>query len=597
MVANASDWNDHILNAARAFVKAAVTIDDQAASGNDNTISSAEGRDTDERGASVELSGALGRGRRARTAKAAPVARSETPAASDLVHPLDLASLTDGFANNGIVCGPLVPSRTAIPDNPASVRDGAFIERACKLAETADIMIVDWFLSKGNASTSVKIITEIIKKDFGLGGRVRLICVYTGVKSLESVKDSLRDALNGSDFVKDVGTFEDDDSSRLSIKLKNSRIVFVNKPISGNAEHIAERDLATALLEEFSKLINGLLPSFAAASIGAIRDNTHRVLDVFSREMDAAYVGNRAITDPSEEVGELVREMLISERDSVVGLAGSADRSLNRRAIDAWMRGLGRPRTGLALEGKRIDNIDGAVKQPITRELVLHLVDEKVSSPLQKLSFGSVNFRINESQTRIMTQALSPDDASASIAEERFARLASTKREAFGIIGKHPGWRPSMTLGTLVKQISESTSVKYFMCINRACDMVRLKTRRQVALLELTVVKSGYNLIVPGEDSKPLFLRVPMKFANVVTPMFLVDEKVRRIRAISDQPTRTNRFIFREDSEKGGVFLYLGELRYLRALRDVSEFVKNSTSIGISDSEWLRLHGRQGSDH
>ena len=75
--------------------------------------------------------------------------------------------------------------------------EDTLVNRAQKMAQTADILIIDWFLKKRNAGTTLKIIETVLQADRAEGGRTRLICIYTGEEQLQEICGQVRDRLGG----------------------------------------------------------------------------------------------------------------------------------------------------------------------------------------------------------------------------------------------------------------------------------------------------------------------------------------------------------------------------------------------------------------
>ena len=206
-----------------------------------------------------------------------------------------------------------------------------------KMAQTADILIIDWFLKKRNAGTTLKIIETVLQADKNEGGRTRLICIYTGEDRLLEICGKIRDHLGGEH---NLEPNETDDT--ISLTNRSTSIVFLNKKKVEGQYTVTENELPKRLIREFASLINGLLPSFAADSIGAIRRNTHSILNIFCAELDPAYVGNRVISDPPEDVAQFIRELLVSEFDNQIGFAKSTDKYLSENTICNWLQMPGR---------------------------------------------------------------------------------------------------------------------------------------------------------------------------------------------------------------------------------------------------------------
>ena len=592
----AQAWKDHVFSAAKSFLKCAVAIDDRpfGNTGGTNALSgvgqtkdavTGEARDYAGLGGPLPTTPKTAVAKRAGTKPKGMQIESGTRP-SEGTHKLDLKVLTDAFAEEGIICGTLVPD---------IVRDveGDLIARALNMAQTADILIIDWYLKSRDPEPTLKIIESVLRVDKKEGGRTRLICIYTGEDQLDSIRDQVGDRLKEQHCLKP-------NQNDCSVTLRNgsTSIVFINKKnINGwnkleRGHSASEKELPKRLINEFTHLIDGLLPSFAASSVGAVRRNTHGILDIFRPEIDAAYVGNRAICDPSEGVAELMRELLVSELDNQIGYARCADDYLSKNAISLWLGTPGRVQAGckVSLTKQRNGRSLGERKNiEISVDLIRRLACGDVVSLEKPIPIDGEKFKINEKERLKFTQALCRPANSANRIEETFARLASNKREAFGRETAEQDWRPSLTLGTI---LVTSDPVEFYMCVTRACDMVRLSGQtKKVVLLSLIQIERGFNLVIRDSMTTNVKLRVPREFAEMKIVEFKVEKSTRRVTA-SPRPCENGR-CFRFEAKSSDIeYRYLGELRYLRALRDVSEIVKKSTAIGIADSEWLRLNDR-----
>ena len=595
------NWNHHVCQAAKSFLKCAVAIDDRPFGDSNNygaTGGGIQSKDVDANGGrqEAEAAGPVPKSPKTAIAKRAVPQPAETKtddvAATDTelnagTHKLNLRLLADSFAQEGIICGTLIP-------DSSDVDEQSLIERAKKMAQTADILIIDWFLKSHDCEITLKIVKSVLEADKDEGGRTRLICIYTGEDQLESIRELVEDRF------KQEHSFEPSRSAD-DIKLTDgsTSIVFIKKVSSRNKLDCrytaSEKELPKRLIDEFASLIDGLLPSFAASSIGAIRRNTHGILNIFRAELDAAYVGNRAISDPSEAVAELVRELLVSELDNQIGFAGSADRFLSKEAISLWIGTPHRVRSGCVLKLKEQRNGQSPSvqkKRTIDAKLIRLAACGDIESFDKTFGIGGTKFnKISEKQRLEFTRALCESEDSANKIEEEFARLAANKREAFGRETIEQDWRPSLTLGTLLVTF-EPPGRQFYMCITRACDMMRLsRQKKEVILLHLEIADNRFNLVIPDSKTTNVKLRVPTEFSDMKIVEFKVEKSTRRITA-TPLACKEGKY-FRFETTSGGIeYRYLGELRYLRALRDVSEIVRNSTAIGIADSEWLRLNGR-----
>ena len=599
-------WNNHIFQAAKSFLKCAVAIDDRPFGGGKpagvGKVPQSNEAEPRVDGFEEPVTGPIPRSpktARLTTTKITTVSRKAmdkrqegSEARSDKgsdTHDFDLRALTDSFAEQGIICGTLIPDGLEVESDTGGRGEQVLITRAQKMAQTADILILDWFLKKRNCETTLKIIDAVLKADKHEGGRTRLICIYTGENQLQEIRDQVKDRLRTDH---DFNPNPNDDV--ISLLNQSTSIVFINKKKVESPYTVAERDLPKRLIKEFTALIDGLLPSFAASSIGAIRRNTHGLLSIFCAGLDPAYVGNRAISDPSGEMAELVREMLVSEFDNQIGFGGSADKYLSKDAISCWLKTPGRVQNNCAV------TLTKQAKGQGSKEAEKRIIDAAL---IQRAACGDIvtfdkafvidgdNYKINEKERLKFTQALCKSQNEANRIEHQFARLASNKHEAYGRETTKQNWHPSLTLGTLLLT-TDAKSPDFYMCITRACDMIRLsKNTKRVVLLRLEKVNNGFNLVIPDTKDTVAKLFVPREFSGMRNVEFKVDSTTQRITAKEEQANDDTYFRFHTKSGDTE-YRYLGELRYLRALRDVNEMIRRSTAIGVADSEWLRLSER-----
>ena len=255
-----------------------------------------------------------------------------TPPASDtgdhLTDPedLDAKSLIDGFANEGIACTVLRPAK-----------EDDVVSQALKIAAIADIVALDWILDNDNGRRVTDLMRRLID-DSGGTDRVRLIAIYTGERDLRQVATRAADVLSErfgespdwhSDFVASKG------SVRVAVFGKPGT------PVPPDDPDIKERivgipELPHRLVVEFAQMMTGLLPNVAIAGLSELRAQSHRLLTMFSRALDPAYLGHRVLlSDPSEAEDQVVG-MFAAELLSVLEYGGVAKKA-GLDSIRAWV--------------------------------------------------------------------------------------------------------------------------------------------------------------------------------------------------------------------------------------------------------------------
>lgn len=546
-------WQDHCLTSVRKFIKSAVVIDnepfivDKIKSGllpftlespNDGMTEVVELDSTsagDYAVGSVEL---------------------------DISNRLDVRKVSDAFAEIGIACAFVLPEDEGIDEE-------AVVRRVLNSAIISDIIVIDWFLYDSSSALTRRIIEEIAKSDVDENGRLRFICVYTGEPQVDSVGVDVCEALRrGGVYATEVS------GGIYHAQSQNCLAVVLNKQI------VSPSDLPEVLLGYFGKFADGLLPSFALAAVGAIRKNIHHMVTRFGSDLDIAYVANRLITNPPEDVSEMMRELLVSECDNALGLESVADIYLDKDAVEKW----------LDLRRDRISPQDySSGKKKVDDVLIYHLLRNGIDDKGTTDDKGSpLSFPL-ESRNRVSI-ALAGGVEHSLKAEKDFSRLVVFKREAFGEskLFSSENWLPSLTTGTLLLH-QEGEVRRYFVCLTPACDTLRLDKQTPFVFLEATIDDSRYSLVFMDEngDYKGLYFRE--KHPTLVTYCFTPDSGTERVKGSAHHLDGTKPYFTFEDVGASHRFIWLGEIRYTRAASEMAKLAGNWMRIGVNDSEHLRL--------
>ena len=230
--------------------------------------------------------------------------------ADPLVDPedLDAKALVDGFAKEGIACTILQPDS-----------DDNVITQVTKVAEMADIVVLDWILDRDDGVRTTSLIRKLISEESG-SDRIRLIAIYTGGRNLRDVADSVFEVLSScsdevpdrpSDFVVVKGPV------RLAVFAKeHTQVPSEDTCLTNRIVGISE--LPNRLIHEFAKMTTGLLPNVAIAGLSEIRAQTHKLLTMFSCSLDPAYLGHRLLLPHPSDAEEEVVAMLVAEVLSIL---------------------------------------------------------------------------------------------------------------------------------------------------------------------------------------------------------------------------------------------------------------------------------------
>ena len=485
---------------------------------------------------------------------------------------IDIKIVSDAFAEKSIACAFVIPD--------ADENETVVIERAKGAALASDIVVVDWYLRGQDSTIAKKILTELAKADVAEKGRMRLVCIFSGLTNIEQITEDAIGALEagGIEFTK-----RDLESGR-AYGSHHSLVVLTKS--NGAASKLPEK-----LLDAMTKdLADGLLPSFSLAAIAAIRRNMHHIITRFSGDLDGAYVANRLMTDTPTDAAELLTNLFVSECDTALRLSDISENYLGVDQIKKWLKSKKLPRKISITKG------EGPSKETIveiTEDFVVAVLDKTLADG--QVMYNRNKIKLNDSQKTKLSDSLHPNFEESKRGQRDFAKYVAMKLEPFnqGSFSKDGSWVPRLGLGTLLclkEGEGPQVNKRYFYCLTPACDTLRLYNKVQTfVFLEIKNNKKKVNLVVTDEDGNDIKLFVDPKPTNVCSYEFLGDVTTGLVMGEKVDENDLYHFI---SSAPGNTFIWLGEVRRDRANMNMAELNSAWIRLGISDSEYLRLAGK-----
>lgn len=463
---------------AAAFLQTAVVVDDESFK------PETAGRRAE---AQVQAEAVTKRPGRRRSASAEPAEPAgEVEGLSE--HDLDPKAIIDAFARTGLVCAVLSPS---LDEDPSATLLPA--------ARRADLVVLDWVMHEDDGDRTKKLIAEILQSDEeAVRRRLRTIAIYTAQDDLRGVAGGVKEILETQYL--DCELVEIDGG--LTFERGAVRMTVLAKPDIALTDDLLDRqvdvsELPKRLISEFSALAAGLVSGVALASLAALRDDAHRVLQALPAELDASFLGHRSALAVPEDAKEGLVDLIASElmavlHDHDVGV--HADHAHIRRWLDE--RAADTPGLGQVEKG------EGAVAfdQERLRLVVKNGLGSKEGrAEVSKGWSGTKDSHLTHVQrhaTELFANTTEEAVASDALLMERMmvrTRYARPKRR--------------LTLGTLVRDV-EGT---YLLCVQPRCDSVRIGNRRAFPFLvaEAPKPRKGPDLVVAEPDGKLVRLRVP----------------------------------------------------------------------------------------
>lgn len=463
---------------------------------------------------------------------------------------VQIKPLADAFLDKRIVCGVLKPE---VADSDAQV-----IDRAVRAATVADVVIIDWYLRPNQDSLARSILERILTEDRELNGRLRLVIVYTSADPLADRRKALAKHLKKAKFE----PLEDPDDDTL-LTIGACRVRFVRKRSINMG--MAVEDLPDFAVEEFAKHSNGLLANFALLGIAALRDATHHILANLDSKLDTAFVGHRMLLGHDTEARGFAMNLFLLQMKGVLSLPKHLGGALGDEELSAWFdEHFGYPNADAHLEAA------GTTK------------DQLLESVLKGTG------KLDSAHKSLFLPASKDDPTKVGEVEKQisqdFARFSTFVREPDGFNPLPKGWQPTLTLGSVVKLVNRKT--RYFLCVQPACDTVRITEDRYFPFIELIAqkaAKSTENLVI-RDGEKRVVVCVSTKAGSRLYDMFKPDVS-HTVRA----DTEDGKFLFASTINQ--IYWWLGDIDPLKAQRIATEVSGSLARVGIDEYEWLRLGG------
>lgn len=466
---------------------------------------------------------------------------------------VDVKRLADRFADAGIACGILKPTG-----------EGEAVTRIVRAAARADIVVIDWWINDETGDNALEAIERTVRAEEERARR--LIAVYTTQRELGSIADRIRQRL---------GVEEDDDprdepDDELRITVGGTRIVILNKglvtPAAEYADnHVPLDELPNRMIAEFRQHVEGLVPSVALNALAAARENTHRVLQRLSRDLDLGYAGHLLrIEHVDEGAGQLI-DALADELRAVIEDDEETRAAAGQEGIAAW---LDAPQRAFSTSREIIDGL-----------LAVNTADPDAISEL-KAKHKSLNPIGEEQFTDLLAPASEKELAQRSDAD--FAMLLSLRH----------GWRrlPMLQLGSV---LVDERNRRYWLCVQPVCDSIRLEGPTRFPMLRLErwetyARKQQFHIVVPG----PAPADPPLRLWAASKPQDLQIIEVCPTVAATARFQRDKEGALRLTTTDGASLVWLGQLKPAHAQRVAETFGRWMTRVGLDESEWLRRRGR-----
>lgn len=452
------------------------------------------------------------------------------------------------------------------------------------LLPKADVVVLDWRLNieddlhqekdleadaeeiDSRGKYTIPIIKQIIE-DAG-EEKVKLIVVYTGETDLISIRDSIATALPS-----DYAINKSDDCALQIEKVKI--VVRAKKGSPDKYKHLGEdfkklivsyEELPDFILTHFSQMTDGLLSNFALSAITEIRKSTSKILGVFSKDLDPAYIAHRNLILHPKDATEMLMEIFSTAINDLL----ETSQLDTEQWIYSWIQSKcpGEPYT---LE---IEDIDDGKKKitriPVSADTLISIIDAEMTekqSRYNNIKDERKNTYSEKKAKKHATQFFCLQGESETQTNHLFALITQNKH----LFSTTP--QPTLTQGTILKNEEN----EYLVCIQPVCDCAR-------------VPLEGQNFIfLPLEDKGEIPVVIDAYQRKYVS-MHSYKMRILHFNPQSDNhpitPIRQNEKLFFQSGEKK--FEWIMTLKRIYAQSITEAVSSNLSRVGLNISEWLR---------
>ena len=470
---------------------------------------------------------------------------------------LDAKVLNESFARVGLVCSVLRPAEQE-DLSPLTVT----------VARRADIVVLDWKLFD-NGERACSIIRQIHSDDELRQERLRLIAIYTAESGLADIREAVRRTLLEVSHAEGIET--DDNGGRVALKMGHMRIVFLEKgsPSNVNTNRFDEPTLPSRLVDEFSILAFGLLPTTVLAAISAVREETHRLLARFHSDLDGASLSHRFLIPTADDASQFIMQLIADEVSAVLEVHQIGATVVGFGAIKLYLDMLREEGRTFQLPPKA-----GQPAKPFAFESLLALAEHGCNA-LEGGTGGKKDTlyqRVPELLYRSLQEGI-----------ERhceFARISSLRREAAQQKRFPPAWRPQLTQGSIIE-----VNGSYLVCIQPLCDAVRLQASRPFLFARLSVVEEKFDIIVRTSAGTDVRLAADLRPYQLIAMSFRPSEGAHF--PVADKDADGN-FAFRPDGDSAKPARWIADLREAHAMRLIQRVASRLSRVGLDEFEWQR---------
>lgn len=467
---------------------------------------------------------------------------------------LDVKEISKAFAGKGISCSFFAPDKQS---------DVGLVKN---LANNADVVVLDWLMPIHNQEeecdknleaevpeghSRCRFTTDLIKTVVDSNANTtKLFFVYTQELISLDILKSIENCL-GCNCQVNEDTYSVC-SRNIHIVVRSKRIDYGDDPSRSQTgqeqSQISYQKLPEAIIQEFSKLVLGLLPLFVMKSLTTVRNNVFSLLNVFSKDLDPIYFAHKLQLDYPGDSVVLLNRVFCDLMEELVA-------TNNYDGFDAWAWKWfdfaypnGIKSDNQNVKRLRVDDIKQILNERKTLRNHFPDVKDKDLYNLFAIDGGDIN--------------------KALFGFERLTQHCTLLKNFDACF---------LTLGTVVKEVRSRSAAgdqpSYLLCIQQSCDSEHIKGKRNFLFLKLHPDLDNYEIVVDPNNK----FRVDYHAYQI---------RVKEFKKVDKGRIKSKDHFF-EDTKKNK-YEIVAQLKESKALQIVNRYCSRLSRVGINEAESIR---------
>lgn len=349
--------------------------------------------------------------------------------------------------------------------------------------------------------------------------------------------------------------------------------------------------LVDFLLDEFSKMHTGIVPTLLLKIFADIRRKTPELMSWFSPDLDVAYIVESALAAYPEYATEaLVKAVLDAIATSFA--YQMSNETFVKGLVSAWCQ-------------RHASKLPRNLKLPRDNETQLDKDDCE-----KWLTMGYVRFlrgKLSDEETykRLIQEDKLMLEAAESLGNVvagkkktkkscfKYARLCNCKsmskvNEADCFV--------RLTAGTVISTSDAQGKKEYFLCLQQGCDSLRLSSAEQRPFFFLPLVRAASSDgEIPVSDGDSFEFFIPCRQAyRLVAFHFSATGTAEGAGEYTDvrATCETGKFVFNGRGDEDKAFVWEFDLKKELAMKIADDFAHQFSRVAVDGSEWLRVRGK-----